>query len=93
MIWEQIQTTKREKTDLHIIWLDLANAYGSVPHLLVACALEFFYIPDNIRTMIMNYYQEMHVFCTEESHHLLETTGSRDRNGMLHFSHPPCGSV
>ncbi len=42
MIWEQIQTTKREKKDLHVIWLDLANAYGSVPHLLIAYALEFF---------------------------------------------------
>ncbi len=61
MIWEQIQTTKREKKDLHVIWLDLANAYGSVPHLLIAYALEFFYIPDNIRTMIMNYFQDMHM--------------------------------
>ncbi len=61
MIWEQIQTTKREKKDLHIIWLELANAYGSVPHLLIAYALEFFYIPDNIRTMIMNYFQDMHM--------------------------------
>ncbi len=61
MIWEQIQTTKREKKDLHVIWLDLANAYGSVPHLLIAYGLEFFYIPDNIRTMIMNYFQDMHM--------------------------------
>ncbi|KAJ8352978.1 hypothetical protein AAFF_G00124830, partial [Aldrovandia affinis] len=61
MIWEQIQTTKREKKDLHVIWLDLANAYGSVPLQLIAYALEFFYIPDNIRTMIMNYFQDMHM--------------------------------
>ncbi len=26
-----------------------------------------------------------HVLCTEESHYWLATTGSRDRNGMLHF--------
>ncbi|KAJ8361990.1 hypothetical protein AAFF_G00407370 [Aldrovandia affinis] len=56
-----IQTTKREKKDLHVIWLDLANAYGSVPHQLIAYALEFFYIPDNIRTMIMNYFQDIHM--------------------------------
>lgn len=31
LIWDQIQKAKREKTDLHIIWLDLANAYGLVP--------------------------------------------------------------
>lgn len=29
MIWDQIQRAKREKTDLHAIWLDLTNAYGS----------------------------------------------------------------
>ncbi|KAK0150885.1 hypothetical protein N1851_008007 [Merluccius polli] len=32
MIWDQIQTAKREKSDLHVVWLDLENAYGSVPH-------------------------------------------------------------
>ncbi|KAK0156469.1 hypothetical protein N1851_000237 [Merluccius polli] len=28
MIWDQIQKAKREKIDLHVVWLDLANAYG-----------------------------------------------------------------
>ena len=28
VIWEQIQRAKREKSDLHVVWLDLANAYG-----------------------------------------------------------------
>lgn len=32
MIWDQIQRAKREKNDLHVIWLDLANEYGSVSH-------------------------------------------------------------
>lgn len=30
VIWEQIQGAKREKSDLHVVWLDLTNAYGSV---------------------------------------------------------------
>lgn len=34
-IWDQIQRTKREKSDLYVVWLDLANAYGSVPHKLI----------------------------------------------------------
>lgn len=42
MIWEQIQIAKREKKDLLVVWLDLANAYGSVPHNLIAFALDFF---------------------------------------------------
>jgi len=35
MIWHQIQTAKIEKKDLHVIFLDLANAFGSVPHSLI----------------------------------------------------------
>ncbi|XP_031675479.1 uncharacterized protein LOC116369940, partial [Oncorhynchus kisutch] len=32
MIWHQIQMAKVEKRDLHVVFLDLANAFGSVPH-------------------------------------------------------------
>ena len=32
MIWEAIQRAKSENLNLDVIWLDLANAYGSVPH-------------------------------------------------------------
>ena len=35
MIWNSILSAKRDKTELHIIWLDLANAYGSVLHHLI----------------------------------------------------------
>ncbi|KAJ8339212.1 hypothetical protein SKAU_G00359980 [Synaphobranchus kaupii] len=64
MIWEQIQTTKREKKDLHVVWLDLANAYGSVPHQLIAFALDFFYIPEHIKAMVMSYFQDLHMCFT-----------------------------
>ncbi len=45
VIWEQIQRAKREKIEFHMVWLDLANTYGSVPHKLVEFALEFFPVP------------------------------------------------
>ena len=32
MIWEAIQKAKTNKKDLDVIWLDLVNAYGQVPH-------------------------------------------------------------
>ena len=32
MIWEAIQKAKTNKKDLDAIWLDLANAYRSVPY-------------------------------------------------------------
>ena len=45
MIWHQIQTAKSEKKDLHVIFLDLANAFGSVPHSLIWIYLDLFFKP------------------------------------------------
>lgn len=56
---EQIQTAKREKRDLHVVWLDLANAYGSVPHQLIAFVLDHLYIPENSKTMMSGYFQDL----------------------------------
>lgn len=46
MIWDAIQRAKTNRIDLHVIWLDLANAYGSVPHGLLWKALEMHHVPD-----------------------------------------------
>ncbi|XP_039516167.1 receptor-type tyrosine-protein phosphatase beta-like [Pimephales promelas] len=66
VIWEQIQRAKREKGDLHVVWLDLANAYGSVPHQLIEYALDFFYIPDCIRALVAKYFEDIKMCCTHQ---------------------------
>jgi len=58
MIWSAIQEAKKEKKDLHVIWLDLANAYGSVPHKLIEKAMVFFHVPESVQTVIMKYYSQ-----------------------------------
>ena len=55
-IWSIIKRAKTEKKHLDVIWLDLANAYGSVPHQLISTSLEFFHIPQKIRSLLGNYY-------------------------------------
>ena len=55
MVWDLIQQSRAEKTDLSIVWLDLANAYGSVPHAAIKFALQFFWIPEQIASIIMGY--------------------------------------
>ena len=35
-IWEIIKDARIGKKDLAIVWLDFANAYGAVPHVLIA---------------------------------------------------------
>ena len=58
MIWESIQWCKREKKDVDIIWLDLANAYGSVSHSYLNFALEFFWVPEVVRKLVQSYYSQ-----------------------------------
>ena len=45
-------TAKREKNELHAVWLDLANAYGSVPHSCIKFALKFFHIPKKMSDVL-----------------------------------------
>ena len=40
MIWESIQQARRNRLSLYVVWLNLANAYGSVPHQLLWKTLE-----------------------------------------------------
>lgn len=59
VIWEQIQRGKRKRSDLHVVWLDMANAYGSVAHQLIDYATEFFHMPNSIRSLVSNYFNEL----------------------------------
>ena len=55
-IWDAMQKSKEEKGELSVVWLDLANAYGSVPHKLLKMAMEHFWIPEEIQKLMMKYY-------------------------------------
>ena len=56
MIWEAIQREKSEKLNLDVIWLDLANAYGSVPHQVIQLALSMYHVPEDIQVMLDDYF-------------------------------------
>ena len=43
------------KGDLTVVWLDLANTYGTVPHKLIETALENYHIPEKIARIVRNY--------------------------------------
>ena len=55
---------KLKKRDLHVIFLDLANASGYAPHELLWSAFDFFNIPDTITTLVEAYFQDLQ-FCIE----------------------------
>ena len=66
-IWEAIQNAKSTEEDLSVVWLDLANAYGSVPHKLLLAALDHFWIPKEVQVILQKYYDSFLMRFTTES--------------------------
>ena len=62
-----IAEAKRSKLDLVSTWLDIANAYGSIAHLLLQVALERAHVPVEVRDLIRSYYERVEIrFTTKE---------------------------
>ena len=59
-MWEVLKDAKMKKRDLSVVWLDLANAYGAVPHLLIVKALRFYHVPEKIINIILKYFSEVY---------------------------------
>ncbi|RXN04865.1 hypothetical protein ROHU_009462 [Labeo rohita] len=53
---QMIRETKASNGNLTVVWLDLANAYGSIPHALIHAALDHYLIPQHIKGMIISYF-------------------------------------
>lgn len=49
---------------LDVLWLDLANAYGSIPHTVVELALHLHHIPSKIKDLILYYYNNFRMRVT-----------------------------
>ena len=47
------------KGELAVIWLDLANAYGTVPHKLVELTLERYHAPGKTRALLKDYFDNL----------------------------------
>lgn len=60
VVSQLLREARENKGNLAVLWLDLANAYGSIPHRLVEKALQKHHIPENIRELIMDYYNNFH---------------------------------
>ncbi|GFO47902.1 reverse transcriptase [Plakobranchus ocellatus] len=56
MIWEGIQRAKSEKLNLDVVWLDLANAYGSVPLEMIQLVLRMYHVPEVIQLKLDDYF-------------------------------------
>ena len=56
MIWEAIQRAKRSRLSLYVVWLDIAKAYGSVPHQLLWKTLEAHHVPQPVIHILQEYF-------------------------------------
>ena len=62
-----IREAKSEKKNLVVTWLDIANAYGSIPHDVIKKALERAHVPENTRQLVESYYSDVRIrFTTRE---------------------------
>lgn len=84
LIWDQIQRAKREKSELHVVWLHLTNAYGSVPHRLIDFDLEFFNVPGCVQNIIARYFSNLHMCVSLKDY----TTGWQELNAGLPWDAP-----
>lgn len=68
-----IHEARSKKGDLTVVWLDLANAYGSIPHDLIRIALKHYHIPDHIKGMVTSFGWDQASFQDHKLHHAVAT--------------------
>lgn len=56
VVTQLIREARDHKGDLTVLWLDLANAYGSIPHKLVQTTMTKHHVPHHIADLILDYY-------------------------------------
>ncbi|XP_028310814.1 uncharacterized protein LOC114468234 [Gouania willdenowi] len=56
VVTQLIREARENKGNLSVLWLDLANAFGSIPHKLVQLTLTKYHVPSKCRDLIADYY-------------------------------------
>ena len=67
MVWSSLKEARQNKSTVANIWLDIANAYGSIPHRLIFFALERYGIDPKWIQIIKNYYSGLYTKCFSKS--------------------------
>ena len=62
-----MREAKKEKKNLVVTWLDIANAYGSIPHDVIRIALERAHVPEKTRDLIASYYSDARIRFTTKN--------------------------
>ena len=57
LVYEALRYVVRHQTAITVAWLSLANAYGSVNHMLIQFALEWYHVHVYIHSIVFIYYE------------------------------------
>ena len=57
MVWHALKEARAKKSNLAVIWLGIANAYGSIPHKLIVVALHRCGVSSQWIRFIETYYE------------------------------------
>jgi hypothetical protein len=66
-ISQLIREAKINKTDLTVVWLELTNAYGTVPHQLIDFSLKHHHVPEHIQRIVRSYYNDINLRFTTKN--------------------------
>ena len=66
-VTQLLREARESKGDLAVLWLDLANAYGSMPHKLVEFALTSHHVPSKVASIILDYYENFKLRISSKS--------------------------
>jgi len=56
-VWEGLKQANTQNRDIATIWLDIADAFGSIPHQLIFLALQRYGISKSWIDIVKNYYE------------------------------------
>ncbi|KAL5254062.1 hypothetical protein ACHWQZ_G013725 [Mnemiopsis leidyi] len=64
---EELQDAKSSRRQIFVVWIDLMNAYGRVPHNLILYALRHYHFPEWLMEYLYKYYDELLVRITTKN--------------------------
>jgi hypothetical protein len=75
-----MREAKEVKCELAVIWLDLANAYGSIPYKLIQLMLQKYHVPEKIQHLLERYFDKLELRFTVQN---FTTTWQRLKVGIV----------
>ena len=64
VVSQLIREARENNGNLAMLWLDLVNAYGSIPHKVVEETLRRYHVPSSLSNLILDYYNNFNLRVT-----------------------------